>query len=268
MVNGMSEREKGMARLLSRPSRGTKYDAVIERISPGALTILDLGCGIGALTTSLVERFPSALIVGVDRSKFLLNKLQKKGNALTVLADISAPPLKDGFFDVAIAVQVLHEILSSEGTHILVKTLQNIRSLLCKGGEFVILDHISPGDAPVLLRLSEELSKRLCEFQSKFKHRKITFEKHDKELIRISMRDFYDFLTKIWALNSDLEEEEMNETHTPFTRQELEVFLQKAGFEVEQTVSRTPVRPRKGIKLQSKVKLPNREIIVLAKAET
>ncbi len=60
----------------------------------------------------------------------------------------------------------------------------------------------------------------------------------------------------------------MNETHTPFTRQELKVFLQKAGFEVEHTVSRTPVRPRKGIKLQSKVKLPDREIIVLAKAET
>jgi len=267
MMTGMSEREKGMARLLSRPSRARRFDAVIERISPGALTILDLGCGIGALTTSLVERFPSALIVGVDRSKYLLSKLQRKGTALTVLADISALPLKDGFFDVAVAVQVLHEILSSKGAYVLVKTLQNIRSLLCKGGEFVIFDHISPGDAPVLLRLSKEMLERLCEFQLKFKYRKITFEKHDKGLVRISMRDFYDFLTKIWALSSELEEEEMNETHTPFTHQELKVFLQKAGFRVEQTSSITPVHPRKGIKLQSKVQLPDRQIIVLAKAE-
>lgn len=263
----MSERAKAMAELLSSPSRAKKYDAVITRISLGTSSILDLGCGVGALTTSLVERFPSALIVGVDRSKYLLGKLQKRGTALTVLADISALPLKDGFFDVAVAVQVLHEILSSRDVHILVETLQNIRRLLRKGGELVIFDHVSPGDAPVLLGLSEEMLKRLCEFQSKFKYRKITFKKHDEGLVRISMRDFYEFLTKIWALNSDLEEEEMNETHTPFTQQELKVFLQKAGFTVEQAVSITPVYLRKGIKLHSKVRLPNREIIALAKSE-
>ena len=79
------------------------------------------------------------------------------------------------------------------------------------------------------------------------------------------MRDFYDFLTKIWALNSELEEEEMNETHTPFTRQEIRDFLLKTGFTVEQVSSFTSVNLHKGITVQSKVRLPYRQIILLAK---
>jgi hypothetical protein len=108
---------------------------------------------------------------------------------------------------------------------------------------------------------------KLREFQTKFKHRKVTCQDRGEGLICMSMRDLYDFFTKIWALNTDLEEEEMNETHTPFTRQELKDYLLKAGFKVEQALGydTSPVRPRKGISLQSKVKLPNRQIVVVAR---
>ncbi len=263
----MSAKEKGMARLLVRTGRAKRFAAVIAQVGPDTSTILDLGCGIGALTTSLAERFPSALIVGIDRSRYLLNKLQKKRTALTVLGDISALPLKDEFFDVAVAVQVLHEIMSSKGAYTLVEALKNIRSLLSKDGEFVIFDHANPGDTPVFLELSKEMLEKLREFQSKFKYRKITFQKHGEGLIRISMQDFYDFLTKAWALNSELEEEEMNETHTPFTRQELKKFLKEAGFKVKQMTSLTPVSPRKGITMKSKAKLPDRHIILTAKSK-
>ena len=80
----MSLKDKEMARLLSRPSRAKRFGVVIERIDTGASTILDLGCGIGALTTYLVEKFPSSSIVGIDSSEYLLRKFQKKRIALIV----------------------------------------------------------------------------------------------------------------------------------------------------------------------------------------
>ncbi|NIO37427.1 methyltransferase domain-containing protein [Candidatus Bathyarchaeota archaeon] len=261
----MSSREKGMARLLSRLSRAKRFDAVMEKISAGASTFLDLGCGNGALTSILTGTFPSALIVGVDRSKYLLHELQRKRIALTVLADISNLPFKKDFFDVAVAVQVLHEIMSLKGISAMIQTMENVRSLLRIGGEFIIFDHVNPGDALVLIKLSNPMLKKFREFQKKFKHRKITCQDQGEGLVNISMRDFYDFLTKIWALNSELEEEEMNETHTPFTRQELKDHLVKIGFKVEQISSFATVHPHKGIAVHSNVKLPERQIVLLAR---
>ena len=265
MMTHMSSRERGMARLLSRPSRTRRFEAVMERISPGASSILDLGCGIGALTTCLSEKFPSSLLVGVDRSKYLLRKLQRRGIASAVLSDIQYLPLKEGSFDVAIAIQVLHEIMSLKGTHALVQTLRNAWSSLKSGGQLIIFDHVNPGDTPVLVELSDEMLEKFREFQTKFKHRKVTCQDHGKKLVRISLRDLYDFLTKIWALNSELEEEEMNETHTPFTSQELKDFLMKAGFKVEHLSNLTPIHLPKGTTVQSKVKLPKRQIVLLAR---
>ena len=256
-----------MARLLSRPSRSRRFGKVIARINPHASTLVDLGCGVGALVTSLAEKFTSASIVGVDKSIFLIRKLQKKGIASAVLADIPNLPFREDIFDVAIAIQVLHEIVSMKNTNALIHTLKNVRNSLVKGGEFILFDHVSPGDTPVLMRFSDERLAKLKEFQTKFKLRRVTFQDRGSGLISISMRDFYDFFTKIWALNTDLEEEEMHETHTPFTRQELKDYLLETGFKVIQDLGHntTPVRPRKGITLQSKVKLPDRQIIVLAR---
>ncbi|MGD8546077.1 MAG: class I SAM-dependent methyltransferase [Candidatus Bathyarchaeota archaeon] len=256
-----------MVKLLSRPSRSRRFTKVIEKINPKASTILDLGCGVGALTTSLAEKFPSSSIVGVDKTKYLLRKFQKKGIASPVLANILHLPFKENVFDAVIAIQVLHEIVSSKDTNALIRTLENVHNSLGVEGEFILFDHVSPGNTSILLRFSDEKLAKLKEFQTKFKLRRVTFQDRGKGLISISMRDFYDFFTKIWALNTDLEEEEMHETHTPFTRQEIKDYLLKAGFKVVQDLEHntTPVRPRKGITLQSKVKLPDRQVIALAR---
>lgn len=264
----MSAKEKGMAELLARADREERFSAAMAYINPNVSAILDLGCGIGALTTRLADRFPSAMIVGIDRSKYLISRLQKRQNILTVLGDIPNLPLRDDFFDLVITVQVLHEIFHFKGADALVKTLQNVYSLLKKEGEFIIFDHVNPGNSQISLRLPNELLKKLREFPSKFRPRRIDYDDLGEGRIRTSARDFYDFVTKIWALNSELEEEEMSETHTPFTRQELVNLIQEAGFRVEHIGSLTPIdRHLKyyGITLESKVRLPNRHIILQAK---
>ena len=264
----MSAREKEMAELLAKAHRSQRLSAVIDRVKPDVSAILDLGCGIGALTTRLAERFPSTLVVGIDRSKYLLSRLQRKRNVTAILGDIPALPFRAQSFDLVVAIQVLHEIFHFKGAKALNRTFQNVSHLLKKDGELVILDHFNPGDAPISFKLPKELRSKLREFQSKFKPRKITYYDSGEGWIRTSMRDFYDFVTKIWALNSGLEEEEMSETHTPFTRQELENLIQEAGFKVVHTTSLTPIDRHLeyyGVIVEPVEKLPNRHILLKAK---
>jgi SAM-dependent methyltransferase len=266
----VSSSEKEMAELLAKNHRDERLSAVVSQVSPDVSAILDLGCGIGVLTTRLAERFPSALIVGIDKSKYLLSRVQGKSNVMTILGDVPALPLRDRFFDLAVAVQVLHEILHFKGAEALANTFQNVFHSLKKGGRLIVLDHANPGDAPLSLRLSEELRRKLREFQAKFRPRKIVYYESGEGWIRTSMRDFYDFVTKIWALNSGLEEEEMSETHTPFTPHELEDLVQEAGFTVEHTTSLTSIDrylEYYGITVESPVRLPNRHILLKGKVE-
>jgi SAM-dependent methyltransferase len=263
----MSAKEKAMAELLARDDRAERFSAVIAHINPDVSAILDLDCGIGALTTRLADRFSSALIVGVDRSKYLLSMLQGKRNVSTVLGDIPNLPLKEGFFDLVVSVQVLHEILCFKGADALFRTLQNVFGLLKKDGEFIIFDHVNPSDTPISLRMPDEPLTKLHEFQSKFKPRTIIYDHLGEGRIKTSMRNFYDFVTRIWALNSELEEE-MSETHTAFTCQELVNLIQETGFEVVHIDSLTPMDRclgYYGIILESAVKRPNRHILLQAR---
>jgi SAM-dependent methyltransferase len=264
----VSAKEREIVKLLAKTDREERFSAIIACIRPDVFTILDLGCGIGALTTRLAEKFPSGLIVGVDRSKYLLTKLQIKKNVLRVLSNIPDVSLKRNFFDLVLAVQVLHEILCFRGVDALVKTFRNVFDLLKKDGEFIIFDYFNPGDASISLKLPEGLLGKLHEFQSKFKLRRIVYDDLGGSRIRISMRDFYDFITKVWALNSELEEEEMRETHTPFTCKELVDFVQEAGFKVISVTSLTPIDEyleHYGVVLETEVRLPNRHVLLKAK---
>jgi len=264
----MSAREKEMAELLGKAHREERLSTVVAYVKSDVSAILDMGCGIGALTTRLAERFPSTLIVGIDRSKYLLSRLQRKENIITILGDVPASPFRKCSFDLVVAVQVLHEIFHFKGVNALVGTLQNVFGLLKKDGEFIILDHSNPGEAPISFKLSEELQKKLVEFQSKFKPRKITYYNLGEGWVKTTMRDFYDFVTKIWALNSGLEEEEMSETHTPFTRRELENLVQEAGFKITYVTSLTPIDrylEYYRISLEPEVKLPSRHVFLQAK---
>ena len=264
----MSIKEQEMADLLAKTHRDERLSAIMTYVNPDVSAILDLGCGIGALTTRLAERFPSTLIVGIDRSKYLLSRLPRKMNIVTMLGDIPAIPLKNHSFDLVVAVQVLHEIFHFKGAEALIRTFQNVFHLLRKDGEFIILDHFNPNDTPISFKLPQELRKKLREFQSKFKPRKTAYYDSSDGWIRSSVCDFCDFVTKIWALNSGLEEEEMSETHTPFTRQELENLVQEAGFEVVHVTSLTPLDRHLqyyGITVERVERLPNRHILLKAR---
>jgi SAM-dependent methyltransferase len=264
----MSAKDREMANILAREDRRDRFQAIMTLIKPSVSSILDLGCGIGSLASLLAERFPSALIVGLDGSKYLLEELESKRmkhNILVLQADAPIFPLKPKSFDLVAAVQVLHEIFHFKGEQELHATINAVYDLLQEGGVFIVLDHRNPGETPISVRLSKELLERLHYFKLRFKPRKISYETLDEEWIRINMRDFYDFVTKIWALDTSLEEEEMNETHTPFTEYEFAHLCRKAGFKINHIVSITSIDSylkHYKIDVKTNLRLPERHFII------
>ena len=91
----MSGREKEMAELLAKAHRNQRLLAVLAHVTSNVSAVLDLGCGIGVLTKRIAERFPSTLVVGIDKSKYLLSKLQTQKNVSTILGDIPTLPFRN-----------------------------------------------------------------------------------------------------------------------------------------------------------------------------
>jgi hypothetical protein len=163
---------------------------------------------------------------------------------------------------------VLHEIFHFKGEQELLLTINGAYDLLREGGMFIAVDHRNPGGTLICARLTADLLEKLRYFKSRFQPRKISFEMLDDGWVRISMRDFYDFVTKIWAFGTGLEEEEMNETHTPFTEHELAHLCREAGFKINYTGTITSINSHVKyyrINVKTNLRLPKRHFIVAAK---
>ena len=264
----MSAEDRETASMLAHEDRGDRFQSIVNLIGPDVSSILDLGCGIGSVASLLTDRFPSTLIVGLDRSRYLLEELKSrrmKPNILLVRAEAPILPFRSESFDLVVAVQVLHEIFHFKGEQALLATIENAYDLLRDGGKFIVLDHRNPGWTQISVRLSGDLLKKLHYFELRFRPRKISFEILDDRWVRMSMRDFYDFVTKIWALDTSLEEQEMKETHTPFTEHEFANFCRKAGFKINHTASITSIDghlKHYRIDIKTNSRLPERHFII------
>lgn len=104
--------------------------------------IVDLGCGTGAGTFALLERFPDAHVTAVDTSAGHLQLLREKactrgveGRVRTVQADLDSDHWPDlGRPDLVWASASMHH-MSDPG-----RTLGNVRELLAPGGLFAVVE--------------------------------------------------------------------------------------------------------------------------------
>ena len=76
--------------------------------------VLDVGCGTGAQSRTLIKRPDVASVVGVDRAKFLLERARELGAGIDGLSfkegDGDNIPLADASFDVAVAHTLLTHV--------------------------------------------------------------------------------------------------------------------------------------------------------------
>ncbi|UED88019.1 class I SAM-dependent methyltransferase [Streptomyces profundus] len=117
--------------------------------------IVDLGCGTGAGTFALLERFPEAHVTAVDTSAGHLRLLREKACARgveervrTVRADLDAPGWPDlGTPDLVWASASMHHLAHPD------RALASVHDLLVPGGLFAVVEldgfpRFLPADAP------------------------------------------------------------------------------------------------------------------------
>jgi len=217
----LAQRERTNAR------RAQRIRLVLERLDQ-AQSLLDIGCGSGeylrAAAQHGIPRF-----AGIDESPERLQQAQAAcPHAELHLARADRLPFADQSFDVVLAAQVLHEIALFGQPDDLEKTLSEIRRVLKPGGRLIALDHLDPGPERVRVRLPQKLRAQLDYFVQRYQFRKITLEECPDGTLWLSRRDLQDFVTKIWAFGTAIEDLEMRETHCPFDREKLETLLSKA----------------------------------------
>jgi 2-polyprenyl-6-hydroxyphenyl methylase/3-demethylubiquinone-9 3-methyltransferase len=117
-------------------------DHLIDQLKagPAPSSILELGCGEGAVTSRLSRAFPDAAILGVDVTPRVGRLFDGRGDKVS----FEQKPVQQvalerpGSFDLLIAVDVIHHIPPAERLSV----LQAARKTLASGGVFAIKDWI------------------------------------------------------------------------------------------------------------------------------
>ncbi|MBU3906807.1 MAG: methyltransferase domain-containing protein [Nanoarchaeota archaeon] len=110
---------------------------VINSLSPDDRKILDIGCGTGKLLSKVYALDKKRELVGIDFSEDMIKiAKQKRGGHIDYLvADSSALPFKDNYFDAIVNTFSFHHYIQQE------KVLGEMNRVLKPKGKLCIVDH-------------------------------------------------------------------------------------------------------------------------------
>ncbi len=119
--------------------------AMLKHEGRGPLAIADLGCGLGYFTRHLKERYPEALVYGLDIASVALERAAERApDCRFRRVDLKAPCLSvDGGrrFDLGLALDCLYYFEDRE----IHGVLANIRGIMTPGG-FLMVGYHLPAD--------------------------------------------------------------------------------------------------------------------------
>ncbi|MEM9020197.1 MAG: class I SAM-dependent methyltransferase [Planctomycetota bacterium] len=142
-VERFSNLETGQSATIDAPLCLGLVAEAAQAVTPNAKTVLDIGCGAGNYTLTLLERFEGADATLIDLSQPMLERAAQRvgpataGRVTTMQADIREAELGAERFDVAVAAAVLHHLRSdAEWRAVCGKLYRALRP----GGSFWIVD--------------------------------------------------------------------------------------------------------------------------------
>ncbi|PZD74710.1 8-demethylnovobiocic acid C(8)-methyltransferase [Acaryochloris thomasi RCC1774] len=127
--------------LASPPSEEGLRHQLIQQVAGQPRHILDLGCGTGSTTVKLKQAFPTATVIGVDLSPYMLVMASRKAQAAGISIEwqqglAETTHREPGRFDLITASMLFHELPPSQSQLVLREALR-----LCKpGGQVLTLD--------------------------------------------------------------------------------------------------------------------------------
>ncbi len=131
-----------------RPGQAALYDRALARLeaATGPITLLDLACGSGVLSTRLAEALPNLKVIGADPSSDCV-RLATRASGTSPAAkrlsfhrsDLLTLPLSDACVDLVIGVGVLAETSSPPSL------LTEVHRVLSPGGAGLLLEELEAG---------------------------------------------------------------------------------------------------------------------------
>jgi tRNA (cmo5U34)-methyltransferase len=138
------------------------------RTTPGARTLLDIGCGAGNYSLRVLQEVPGLDVTLIDLSQPMLDRaVQRVGAATTgqvrpIAGDVREVELGTEQFDIVVAAAVLHHLRTDEEWDaVFAKIFAGLRP----GGSFWIFDMVDSGSAAI----AEVMRRRYSEYLVAFK---------------------------------------------------------------------------------------------------
>ena len=209
---------------------------LIMKYSGEVKSLLDIGCAWGQTLNKLIDKIP--LLAGVDESPDRL-KLLNNEKIKTYKCRSDKLVLEDSSFEAILMSHIMHEIKLFNELDVYTNTMSEIKRVLKNKGNFIVIDHRDPGDGVVTVDVGSKIDF-LKKFQDRFKLREIKISYYGNEA-NLSVRDCHDFVTKIWSIDTDAEDLEMNETHTIINANEFEKDLVEFGLVPEVNIPFNPI---------------------------
>lgn len=209
---------------------------IAQYIPSGKISILDVGCADGVVTSALADLFPEAEILGVDLSDEFINLAKNRTGERhnlnfekVYLRDLLA---RDKKYDVITFCSVLHEFFSyGEGISSVVKALADAHELLKPNGRIIIRDMILPDYS---YQSNFNLDSILSKVSSKLDPHIIPdFQKHYGEIR--SLAQINHLLLKYMYIENW--EREVKENYTPLSFDKYQTILNLLGLTIEFTQS-------------------------------
>ncbi len=125
--------------ILQRLFFGPSHAMMIDKLRPGDLRILDIGCGTGLFAERILRHDPDARVWGLDLStrmlaRSALRQQRWNGRYQLVRGDSERLPFRDGFFDVITCSHSFHHYPRQA------QVVGEMHRVLRPGGQLMIVD--------------------------------------------------------------------------------------------------------------------------------
>ncbi|QDU61060.1 hypothetical protein Pan216_19130 [Planctomycetes bacterium Pan216] len=151
-VERFSNFESGQSATVDAPLALSLVAEAAARTTPGAKHLVDIGCGAGNYTLSVLRQLPNLDVTLIDLSSNMLRRAQDRvgaatnGTVVTRQADIRELELGEGDADLVVAAAVLHHLRADEEWR---DTFAKIYRSLRPGGSFWVFDLLDHDATPV-----------------------------------------------------------------------------------------------------------------------
>ena len=157
-VERFSNLETGQSATVDAPLAMDLIAEAAAAVTPGAKSVLDVGCGTGNYTLKLLQLAPNLDVTLVDLSRPMLDRAMTRvrpatsGNVEAIQADVRDLQLDAGRFDIILAAAVLHHLRTDDEWE---NVFHKFHRWLRPGGSvwiFDLVDHSLPAVQSIMRR--------------------------------------------------------------------------------------------------------------------